>query len=122
TLPSSLLGPLRERRQGRPLSPASPAVQLDRAARRIVSPLSIRPAFPIIRNRAFMNFAGDLRAWLLWVIKIRFLIITLVFSIDYGVRQVVHSPGNLLSLKYLGSAVILWYLLGLFYLVYYQLG
>src|SRR3989449_3167301 len=69
-----------------------------------------------------MNFAGDLRAWLLWVIKIRFLIITLVFAIEYGVRQVVHSPGNLLSLNYLGSAVILWYLLGLFYLVYYQVG
>ena len=69
-----------------------------------------------------MNFAGDLRAWLLWVIKIRFLIITLVFAIEYGVRQVVHSPGNLLSLNYLGSAVILWYLLGLFYLVYYHVG
>ena len=69
-----------------------------------------------------MNFAGDLRAWLLWVIKIRFLIITLVFAIEYGVRQVVHSPGNLLSLNYLGSVVILWYLLGLFYLVYYHVG
>jgi two-component system sensor histidine kinase PilS (NtrC family) len=69
-----------------------------------------------------MNFAGELRAWLLWVIKIRFVIITLTFAIECAVRQFIPSPGNLLSIKHLGIAVILWYLLGLFYLVYYQLS
>ena len=67
-----------------------------------------------------MNASNDLNDWLQWVIKIRFVIITLVFAIDYAVRQLVPSPAN--SLTYMGVAVVLWYVVGLFYLVYNQLS
>jgi two-component system, NtrC family, sensor histidine kinase PilS len=69
-----------------------------------------------------MNSTSDLRAWLQWVIKIRFVIITLVFAIDYAVRQLVPSPANTFSIEYMGVAVVLWYVLGLFYLLYNQLS
>ena len=69
-----------------------------------------------------MNLTGDRRAWLLWVIKIRFVIITLFFAIEYAVFQLVPRPANFVSIKHLGIAVVLWYVLGLFYLVYYQLS
>lgn len=69
-----------------------------------------------------MGFTGDLRSWLLWVIKIRFVIITLVFAIDYATRQLVPNPANPASIEGLGIVVIFWYVVGLFYLIYYQLG
>jgi two-component system sensor histidine kinase PilS (NtrC family) len=69
-----------------------------------------------------MESTTDLRSWLLWVIKIRFVIITLVFAIDYAIRQLVPSPGDVVTIRHLGIAIILWYILGLFYLIYYQLG
>lgn len=67
-----------------------------------------------------MDASSDLKAWLQWVIKIRFVIITLVFAVDYVIRQFVPSPAN--SLTYMGVAVVLWYVVGLFYLVYNQLS
>ncbi len=69
-----------------------------------------------------MKFTGELDAWLPWVIKIRFVIITFVFAIDFAIRTVVPSPSNLFSIKYLGIAVIFWYTLSLFYLIYNQIS
>lgn len=69
-----------------------------------------------------MKLTGDLQAWLQWVIKIRFVIITLVFATDYAIRQVVPSPSNALSIQSLGVTVILWYVIGVFFLVYNQLS
>lgn len=66
--------------------------------------------------------AGDLQTWLTWVIKIRFVIVTLVFAIDYAVRQIVPNPRNPISIKQLGVVVILWYVMGLFYLMYHQVS
>ncbi len=78
--------------------------------------------FLIMRPRALMNSTGDLKAWLQWVIKIRFVIITLVFAIEYAVRQLVPTPVNPFSIRYMGVAVVLWYVLALFYLLYNQLS
>ncbi len=71
---------------------------------------------------AGMKLAGDLRAWLQWVVKIRFVIITLVFATDYAIRQLVPSPSNARSFEGLGITVILWYVIGLFFLAYNQLS
>jgi len=64
----------------------------------------------------------ELRDWLLWVIKIRFVIISFVFAIDYAIRVLVPSPSNLASIKYLGIVIVLWYTVGLFFLIYNQLS
>jgi len=69
-----------------------------------------------------MKFTGELHAWLSWVIKIRFVIITFVFAIEYSIRQVVPDLSRPESIKYLGIVVILWYTLGLFYLIYSQIS
>jgi len=69
-----------------------------------------------------MKTANDLKTWLPWVIKIRFVIISFVFAIEYAVRQFVPSPNNSAGVKQLGLAVILWYILGLFFLIYNQLS
>ncbi len=69
-----------------------------------------------------MKFSDELNAWLPWVIKIRFVIISLVFAIDFAIRVLVPNPANASSVKYLGLAVVFWYVLGLFYLIYNQLS
>jgi two-component system sensor histidine kinase PilS (NtrC family) len=69
-----------------------------------------------------MKLSGDLREWLPWVIKIRFVIVTFVFAIDYSIRMLAPNPASLLSIKYLGMVVILWYVFGLFFLIYNQLS
>ncbi len=69
-----------------------------------------------------MKLTGDLRAWLQWVVKIRFVIITLVFATDYVVRQLVPSRSNAPSIQGLAITVILWYVIGLFFLAYNQLS
>ena len=69
-----------------------------------------------------MQFAEELRDWLPWVIKIRFVIISFVFAIDYAIRVLVPSPNNLASIKYLGIVVVLWYSVSLFFLIYNQLS
>jgi len=69
-----------------------------------------------------MKPSSELQEWLPWVIKIRFVIITFVFAIDFAIRQLVPNPNNTFSIQYLGAAVILWLILNLFYLIYNQLS
>src|SRR5574337_1393016 len=69
-----------------------------------------------------MKFTGEIEGWLPWVIKIRFVIISFVFAIDYAIRTLVGSPSNLVSIKSVGIVVILWYVLSLYYLIYNQLS
>jgi len=68
-----------------------------------------------------MIFADEIKDWLPWVIKIRFVIISFVFAIDYAIHQLT-NPANVASIRYLGVAVILWYILSLFFLIYNQLS
>lgn len=63
-----------------------------------------------------------MRTWLAWVIKIRFVVITLIFAIEYGRLQILPGSSSLASIKQLGVVAILWYVLGLFFLIYNQLG
>lgn len=69
-----------------------------------------------------MKFTGELQSWLLWVIKIRFAIITFVFAIDYAIEQISPSPNGVHSIEYLGAFVVLWYILNLFFLIYNQIS
>lgn len=69
-----------------------------------------------------MKFTGELNVWLPWVIKIRFVIITFVFAIEYAIRTVIPDPNRPDAIKYLGIVIILWYTLGLFYLIYNQIS
>jgi two-component system sensor histidine kinase PilS (NtrC family) len=69
-----------------------------------------------------MTATGELKDWLPWVTKIRFVIISFVFAIEYAIRQLAPNPANISSIRYLGLAVILWYLLGLFFLMYNQIS
>jgi two-component system sensor histidine kinase PilS (NtrC family) len=69
-----------------------------------------------------MKFTGELQSWLPWVIKIRFVIITFVFAIDYAIEQISPSPAGAHSIAYLGGFVILWYILNLFFLIYNQIS
>jgi two-component system sensor histidine kinase PilS (NtrC family) len=62
-----------------------------------------------------------LKEWLPWVTKIRFVIISFVFAIDYAIRTLVANPSPA-SFKYFGIVIILWYVLGLYYLIYNQLS
>jgi two-component system sensor histidine kinase PilS (NtrC family) len=64
----------------------------------------------------------QLKEWLPWVIKIRFVIISFVFAIDYAIRTLVAYPPNPVSLKYFGIVIVLWYILGLYFLIYNQLS
>jgi two-component system sensor histidine kinase PilS (NtrC family) len=69
-----------------------------------------------------MQSTADLRAWLLWVIKIRFVIITLVFAIDFVTSELAPGSAGAGSIERLGVVAILWYVIGLFFLIYHQLG
>ncbi|MGH9327330.1 MAG: two-component system sensor histidine kinase NtrB [Terriglobia bacterium] len=69
-----------------------------------------------------MKPSEQIQQWLSWIIKIRFVIITFVFAIDYSLRQISGPPGHPGSVTAFGIAVILWYVLGLFYLIYSQLS
>ncbi len=69
-----------------------------------------------------MKSTADLRAWLLWVIKIRFVIITLVFAIDFATRELAPGSAGAGSIERLGVVTVLWYVIGLFFLIYHQLG
>ncbi len=69
-----------------------------------------------------MQFIDELQTWLPWVIKIRFVLITYVFAIEYAIRVLAPNTNNITSIRNLGMAVILWYVLGLFYLIYNQLS
>jgi two-component system sensor histidine kinase PilS (NtrC family) len=63
----------------------------------------------------------QLKEWLPWVTRIRFVIISFVFAIDFAIRTLIGNP-NPASFKYFGIAIILWYVLGLYYLIYNQLS
>jgi two-component system, NtrC family, sensor histidine kinase PilS len=69
-----------------------------------------------------MKFTGELQIWLPWVIKIRFVIITFVFAIDYAIEQISPTSTGAHSIEYLGGFVILWYVLNLFFLIYNQIS
>jgi two-component system sensor histidine kinase PilS (NtrC family) len=73
-------------------------------------------------NAFQMRYTGEIQEWLPWVIKIRFVIISFVFAIDYAIRTLVGNQSNLPSVKYFGIAIVLWYVLSLFYLIYNQLS
>jgi two-component system sensor histidine kinase PilS (NtrC family) len=64
----------------------------------------------------------QLKTWLPWVTKIRFVIISFVFAIDFAVRSLVPNPPNPATFKYFGLVIIFWYVVGLFYLIYNQLS
>jgi len=68
-----------------------------------------------------MILTDEIKDWLPWVIKIRFVIITFVFAIEYSIHQLTNSA-NIASIRYLGVAVILWYILSLFFLIYNQIS
>jgi two-component system sensor histidine kinase PilS (NtrC family) len=68
------------------------------------------------------SFPDQLKAWLPWVIKIRFVIISFVFAIDYAIRTLVATPFNPTSFKSFGIIIVLWYVVGLYYLIYNQLS
>jgi len=67
-----------------------------------------------------MKLSGEIKDWLPWVIKIRFVIISFVFAIDYIIRQ--FNPSNPFPITHLGTVIIFWYILNLFYLIYNQLS
>ena len=69
-----------------------------------------------------MLITGDLKDWLPWVIKIRFLIITFVFAIQFTLGQWAPGSTDPQSLTFLSIAIVIWYVLGLFYLIYNQLS
>ncbi len=69
-----------------------------------------------------MESREELSVWLPWVIKIRFVIISFVFAIDFALRELVPDPTNLVSIRWLGFAIILWYVVSLFFLIYNQLS
>ena len=62
----------------------------------------------------FAGLPDQLKEWLPWVTKIRFVIISFVFAIDFAIRTLVANP-NPASFKYFAIAIILWYILGLYY-------
>lgn len=66
--------------------------------------------------------ASDLHDWLSWATKIRFVLISFVFAIEYAIRVLALNPTSISSLRSLGIAVILWYVLNLFFLTYIQLS
>jgi two-component system, NtrC family, sensor histidine kinase PilS len=68
-----------------------------------------------------MQPPADLQSWLRWVIRIRFVIISVVFAIELALRHFAPRPGAP-SLYALAATIILWYVLGVFYLIYNQLG
>ena len=84
--------------------------------------LSNRNSISIMLFSSPMKFTGELQSWLPWVIKIRFVIITFVFAIDYAIEQISPSLNGAHSIEYLGGFVILWYILNLFFLIYNQIS
>jgi two-component system sensor histidine kinase PilS (NtrC family) len=69
-----------------------------------------------------MDLTSDLKTWLPWVIRIRFVIISFVFAIDYAIQQLAPASNTPRAIVYLGIAVILWYVLNLFFLIYNQIS
>ena len=68
-----------------------------------------------------MSLTDEIKAWLPWVIKIRFVIIVFVFAIAYSLLQLT-NPTGAVSIVHLGMTVILWLIVSLFFLIYNQLS
>ncbi|MGH9397882.1 MAG: PAS domain S-box protein, partial [Terriglobia bacterium] len=69
-----------------------------------------------------MKPSDQLQQWLTWIIKIRFIIITFVFAINLALRRILEHPGKqALALPFV-ETIVLWYVLGLFYLIYNQIS
>src|SRR5690242_16013063 len=68
-----------------------------------------------------MSLTDEIKAWLPWVIKIRFVIIVFVFAIAYSLLQL-NNPTGAVSIVHLGMTVILWLIVSLFFLIYNQLS
>ena len=68
-----------------------------------------------------MSSTNELEAWLPWVHKARFVIISFVFAIEYATRQLSLKPPGEASIRDFGVAIIFWYVLGLVYVLYGQL-
>jgi len=66
--------------------------------------------------------ADQLKEWLPWVTKIRFVFISFVFAIDFAIRALVANPPSPASFKYFGIIIIFWYVVGLYFLTYNQLS
>lgn len=69
-----------------------------------------------------MKSTAELQNWLPWVIKIRFVIITFVFAIQYAIAQLSPHSNKIHSIESLGIFLVLWYTLNLFFLIYSQLS
>jgi len=69
-----------------------------------------------------MNSQTELHTWLPYVIKIRFVIISFVFAIEYSIRVLVPDPNRPDAIRYLGFIVILWFIVNLFFLFYNQIS
>ena len=69
-----------------------------------------------------MNTTSELQSWLPYVIKIRFVIISFVFAIEFSIRVVVPDPSRPDSIRTLGLLVIFWYVVNLFFLIYNQIS
>jgi two-component system sensor histidine kinase PilS (NtrC family) len=76
----------------------------------------------IIAYNVLMKFTGEIEEWLPWVIKIRFVIISFVFAIEYAIRTLAGDLSGSASIKYFGIVIILWYIVSLFFLIYNQLS
>jgi len=68
-----------------------------------------------------MIFTDEIEDWLPWVIKIRIVIIILVFAIDFAIHSLAPNPANAASIRSLGIAVVFWLILSLFFLIYNQI-
>ena len=75
-----------------------------------------------MRDSLTTKLSADLQAWLPWVVKIRFVIISFVFAIHYAINAVVGNAADISAITHLGLVVILWYVVGLFFLIYNQIG
>ncbi len=69
-----------------------------------------------------VGLPDQLKTWLPWVTRIRFVIISFVFAIDFAIRTLVANPPNPASFRYFGIVIILWYVVGLYYLIYNQIS
>lgn len=69
-----------------------------------------------------MKFGGEIKDWLPWVIKIRFVVISFVFAIDYAVRSLGGNTATRSPIAYFSMVITLWYVLSLFFLIYNQLS
>lgn len=69
-----------------------------------------------------MKPSDQLQQWLTWIIKIRFIIITFVFAINVFLSRLLgHASAHLPVLPFV-EVIVLWYVLGLFYLIYNQVS